>query len=184
MDFFGQVRHIREAMEAGYTNQHFQQSGTQIIEAYSAEIQQRYLSASAGDGTWLPLAASTIRRRQLKEAPQQAVKRWDKQAQKLGPGKMSLQTRVQMALGNQFPVLYDTGKLYGSLKPGGANNIMAWAPDRMRYGSDVFYAVHHQSPSIEGRPPERTILVEPSEKTMSVAHALLIQAFNKIASGQ
>jgi len=98
---------------------------------YLGWTRERYVRAARGDGTWKPLAASTIRGRRK------------------GRGK------------GKPEILRDTGVLLNSLSLGAPGSIRREIPDGIEVGTVVKYATHHQNPKVPGRPPQRKILEYP-----------------------
>lgn len=117
---------------------------------YLGSMRERYVRAARGDGTWKPLAPSTIARRRK--------------------GKRK---------GGTVEILRDTGLQLNSLSIGGPYNIAAPIQGGMAFGTAVFYAKHHQEPKVPGRPPQRTILVQPDGPTRSAMQKVLQDAANR-----
>ena len=175
------VANLRKGMSEGFNNKALRNAANKTIDLYAAEEKSRFLSASAGDGTWPALAPSTIAKRSRKERPARAIKRYDTQAKKM---RINLGLRIQLSLAKQFPILYDTGALYKSLTPGAGANVISYGNNYFSYGTCVYYAPFHQDPGVPGHPPRRTILVEPSKRVLDQSARLIAIAIDQIASGK
>lgn len=144
------------AMQKGYA---------QAGQIYLSDMRRRFVSASRGDGTWVPLAPSTIARR--RQGP----------AKPKGKGKKA-------APAAKPEILRDTGLLLNSLSLGAKNNVNRQLSDGIAVGTRVKYAKHHQAPSVPGRPPIRTILVQPNAETAArikqVLQAAVVEAVKTI----
>lgn len=143
-----------------------QKGFAQAGQIYLSDMRRRFVSASRGDGTWVPLAPSTIaRRRQGTAKP------------KGGKGKKA-------APAAKPEILRDTGLLLNSLSLGAKNNVNRLLTDGVAVGTRVKYAKHHQAPSVPGRPPMRTILVQPNAETAArikqVLQAAVVEAVKTI----
>ncbi len=118
--------------------------------AYMGGVRDRFKAASGGDGTWAPLAPSTIykRLRAAGNAPAAiAHARRDR--------------RLAAAVAAALPVLYVTGDLYSSLAPGGRDYVEEVTATAVRVGSANPLARFHQ----DGTPrmPARPILTAPTD---------------------
>lgn len=116
-------------------------SGATLPEPEAREAAGEYLrftrdhfgEQSPGGGDWPALAPSTIRQ------------------------------RISRGYGGPAPILIQSGKLYTSLFPGAAGNLIYADPFGFDAGTDVFYSAYHQHGT--GRMPARVILVDPDEPT-------------------
>ena len=81
---------------------------------YADAMRERFKAASAGDGTWPPLAPSTAKRR-ARKSPDGVAR-----------------------------ILWVTGELFESLTPGSESNVFELMADRVRYGTSNPIAKYHQ----------------------------------------
>lgn len=169
-EFYACIGRLESAAAAGWTDPHMNDAGEEIANIYSGEMRERFLTNSAGGGSWPDIKPDT------------KIERWRKAVGGFRD-RMPHSQRVALVQGAPFPILYITGQLYTSLVPGAPENILAFDSDAMVYGTSVFHAPFHQNPSIPGRPPQRQILVMPGEATLQREVALLANALNEIASG-
>lgn len=127
----------------------------QAAHLYLGFTRQRFLKAARGDGTWKPLAASTIARR-----------------------------RKGRRRGGSPEILRDTGILFNSLSAGAHGSVIRDIPNGVEVGTQIKYAKHHQRPTVPGRPPVRKILVPPDDVTRrrmrDAIAAGMIRAVNQI----
>ena len=63
----------------------------------------------------------------------------------------------------KFSILADIGILKNSLSEGRPGNVRRFISDGIRVGTNIFYAIYHQTGS--ARLPQRTILVQPDDET-------------------
>jgi phage gpG-like protein len=121
---------------------------------YLGSMRERYVRAARGDGTWLPLAPSTIAGRRK--------------------GKGS---------GGKVEILRDTGILLNSLSLGANGNVQQMIDRGIEVGTVIRYAKHHQyGGTTPGRPPQRKILVAPDQPTRERMRAPIQRAVAKIAA--
>jgi hypothetical protein len=148
-------------------NRHTRDGLVAASQVYLGFVRQRFLNAARGDGTWKPLAASTIRARLAKGAKSPRAK------------KMTRAQRVA-----SLEILRDTGILFNSLSAGGASSVQRPIPWGIEVGTAVRYAKYHQHGGhVPGRPPQRTILVAPDAGTREQMRTILQAALIK-ASGE
>lgn len=138
---------------------------------YRSFIQERFDSASKGDGTWKPLAASTIARRRAAKIAKIAGLR--------GAAKAAHEKRQARLkdTGGGAAILRDTGMLFQALSPtfsGAPGAIEEDIPNGIRVGfggpsahkgtsatvADI--ATFHDEGGSGGRPPQRKIIVPPT----------------------
>lgn len=124
---------------------------------YLAFTRRRYLKASAGDGTWKPLAFYTKLLRILRQRG--LVASFGQRT----IGKARIASLAQIAQTANLPILIETGKLFSSLRPGDPHGVFKFLTERVEVGTAVEYAHHHQRPTKPGFPPQRTILVYPDD---------------------
>lgn len=127
---------------------------------YMLFTRTRFQRASGGDGTWKDLAPSTKLKALRKLAP--GLLR-----QRTGPTVTGARARaIDAVQGLRIPILYDTGRLYRSLTPGGPGYVERLVtPLVIRVGTSAPYAQFHQ----DGNPPrlpQRTILDVPDPQTV------------------
>jgi hypothetical protein len=143
-----------------------------IAARYLGFVRTRFVNASRGDGTWLPLARSTRLAKLRKIAParfRQLVK---------ATGKTTRAEQLAALVSSRpFPILRDTSNLFGSLATGAPGNVLRFAGLSVATGTNVFYARDHQSPSKPGRPPQRLILVPPDQPTDAAIAREIDQGF-------
>jgi integrase len=152
---------------------------------YMAFIRRRFVNAARGDGTWLPLANSTkinrLRKTKKGEAKfQQTLKRIARGG--LKPTNVRALATLELS-GSSFEILRDTGILFNSLSEGGAGNVQELLDHGIRMGTRVIYAHHHQEPAIPGRPPQRTIIVEPDPATLERMTAEITHGIDQVLAG-
>lgn len=134
---------------------HIAQGLIRAARYYMLAMRGRFFRASRHDGTWKDHAPSTKLSR----------------ARKLGGGFLQKRTAqskaptakaraIDAVAGLSFPILYDTGRLFRSMSPGGPGYIERFVnPLTIRVGTSVPYAPYHQfgGPNL----PQRTILAAP-----------------------
>ncbi len=143
------VRGLAEAMRKSTASGPLRNGLRQAGAIYLGAMRQRYVRAARGDGTWQPLAASTIAGRRK------------------GKGSGSPE------------ILRDTGLLLNSLTLGGRGSIAKDEPSRILVGTAIPYGKHHQRPTTPGRPPKRAFLVPPDERTRLAMRDVLQRAVNE-----
>lgn len=170
---------------------------------YLGFVRRRFDRASKGDGTWQPLALSTLLKRRHGGAGgvSRKVARTKGQAlsvlkrRGLGPGSPEA-----AAILGSASILRDTGILFASLSPGAAGSLQEDIPGGIRvgfapiqHGDDRLTiqrlaAIHDGGGSIPGRPPARPILVEPDQTTVkgmiADAKAAVAELLRISSSGQ
>lgn len=168
---------LRRAESLGTGHPVMQAAWNQCAALYLGEMRNRFQKASRGDGTWQDLAASTKlqRARALKPGTKKGDtgrettrrKQFDKKVKKAfasGGGTVK-RVRKQLIAGMKFAILKDTSLLFNSLTQGAPGSVATEIPFGIRVGTNIKYATHHQKPTIPGRPPKRTIIIQPTERT-------------------
>jgi len=127
----------------------------EAARVYMRYIRERYMSASAGDGTWAPLAI-----------PRQAT-------------KLSPRSRSWGRLAVHTGILIRTGRLFSSMFGGDGENIEQIDDEGITVGSAVPYAKYHQFGT--SRMPAREIFVEPPLAVRQEMKRVIQQAVNVVA---
>src|SRR4051812_37400525 len=139
-----QLRLLADRLQRG-EGRHIRQGLIDAARYYMAAMRARFQRASRHDGTWKDHALSTKREKLRKHTP----------TSKAAPPDSS---------GMLFPILFDTGRLYESLSPGGPGYIERFAgPLSIFVGTAVPYAIYHQTGTT--RMPQRTVLDFPNATT-------------------
>lgn len=155
---------------------------------YQGFVRTRFVNASAGDGTWQPLAYSTrlARARRLRPAAvrgEPAANRITVQRRKFdarvagvmrSAGVTIHVARQRLVATGQFAILRDTSNLFNSLSAGAPHSIMAIEGWAFIYGTNVYYAAAHQYGT--ARLPARPFLVPPDAQTAAKVQAILTRA--------
>ena len=159
---------------------------------YRRGTRRRFLNASRGDGTWAPLAESTIRRRRHGGG---AVNANGKIRRISGGGKRGVKA-MRKALasgGGQVAILRDLNKLYDATEPVFGNAPGAWE-QLVRHGIQVGFGGPARHPSGTatiadiaafhqfGGPklPKREILVSPNAQTMQGMEGDAVRAMSAL----
>jgi len=146
---------------------------------YRSEMQERFDRFSKGGGDWKPLAASTIRRRRK------------------GKGRtVKVGGTIRTVAKGTVSILRDIGTLYMALQPqfsGRPGQLQEDIPygERVGFGGPAAHpkgqltvgqvaAIHHYG-GRNGRPPKRTLLVDPSLRTVALMAQDTERALQKIA---
>lgn len=142
---------------------------------YLNDMRRRYVAAARGDGTWPDLAYSTklARIRKRKTQKKRFESKVKKELKRGKSKKVAMQSTIE---GMKFSILMDSANLFNSLSEGSAGNILDVKPFYVTAGTAVYYAKHHQKPKVPGRPPERKILVPPSDGAKARIKGLLSRA--------
>lgn len=125
---------------------------------YLDYARQRFQENSRGGGDWPPLAQSTI----------------DARARRQNPG-MPLKSVSRSA--KNFPILFDSGRLYGSLYSGATENILEVDGLFARYGTMVPYGKFHRTGT--SRMPVRDFAPVVDDPTRDRIHDILAEAVRK-----
>lgn len=161
-----QLRLVADRIAAG-RGRYVARGLIEAARAYMLAMRTRFFQASRGDGTWKDLAPSTKLKRALKSAP--GVIR---------SGTAKGQRAADVAAGLRFPILYDTGRLFNSLRPGGPGYVERFVnPLTIRVGTSVPYAQYHQFGTI--RMPQRTVLDVPDVRTVRVMEKAIADAVER-----
>jgi hypothetical protein len=155
-----------------------------LAKRYETFIKRRYLSASAGDGTWEPLAASTLARRGGK-GTRKARKAGKIGAKKPGPGTTGR---------GAAKILRDTGTLFKALTIGAPGNLTRSIPGGVRFGvigpgrhskfkGDIktLALIHDQG---KGHMPRRQIIVEPDAATVKALEGAVERTVKRLIAEQ
>ena len=146
---------------------------------YRSEMQERFDRFSKGGGDWPPLAASTIRRRRK------------------GKGRtVKIGSTIRTVARGTVSILRDTGTLFMALQPqfsGRPGQLQEDIPygERVGFGGPAQHpkgaltvgalaAIHHAGGK-RGRPPQRTLLVDPSLRTVALMAQDVERALQRIA---
>ena len=129
---------------------------------YAVAMAARAQRASLGDGTWKDLAPSTKLRRLGRSG--------------VSPAVLARVTRgrslAEAVAGIRLPILYDSGRLFASLRPGGPGYVERLeTPNVVKVGTAVPYAGRHQRGDRAGRLPQRALHVPPDPQTVSLMEA-------------
>lgn len=168
---------------------------------YLGFVRRRFVGASRGDGTWRPLAESTIKARRsgrvaglgkLKGVKRKAgALREIRKRVKGGALDAFVGTAIETSIMGSAAILRDTGVLLNALTPGTVGSLLqpsygelrvrcGFAPVPHGDGSTTIQdiAAYHQTGG--GKLPQRTILVEPDDATVRGMLNDLSVAFTKI----
>ena len=171
----------------------------QWVARYQAAMRERYVAASRGDGTWPPLAASTLHARAMRLSRTTRNRAGGRMVVRGGPNGIKVWTQggrwTKTAYKQYFQgalnaaILRDTGVLFNALDIGAAGNEVR------REGPSVVYGIggpanhpggHYTIGQIAaahqaggGRLPKREILVTPSD---DVVNAMLGDARRAITA--
>lgn len=149
---------------------------------YMAWARTRYVKASRGDGTWLPLALSTklARLRKNKAVWGRFLKR-KKELKKKGEPSTHVATLAAAELqGTSFEILRDTGAILNSMSSGGPGSVEELTNHGIRLGTRVYYATYHQAPTVPGRPPQRIIVAPPDAVTSQAIKDEVSRGVNQV----
>jgi phage gpG-like protein len=161
-----QLRLVADRVAAG-RGRHVARGLIDAARAYMQYIRGRFFRASRGDGTWKDLAPSTKLKRAMKSAP--SVIR-----SATGRGQRAIDAAASL----RFPILYDTGRLYRSLSPGGPGYVERFTnPLTIRVGTSVPYATYHQSGTT--RMPQRVVLDVPDVRTVKAMERIISEAVER-----
>lgn len=181
----------QRADSIGSGNPIMQAAWNQCAALYLGEMRNRFQKASRGDGTWQDLAAGTKlqRARALKpgtkkgDAGRETTRRkqFDAKTRKAfrQDGGTINKVRERLIAGMKFAILKDTSLLFNSLTQGAPGSVATEIPFGVRIGTNIKYAKHHQSPTRPGRPPKRTILIQPTERTLTRIKQILETAVRR-----
>lgn len=130
---------------------------------YTAWARARFVKASRGDGTWLPLSILTklARLRKNKTVWGKFLQRKKELKAKGDPSTHVSALAAAELQGTSFEILRDTGALLNSMSSGGPGNVQELTDHGVRLGSRVFYSGYHNAPTIPGHPPQRVIVPLP-----------------------
>lgn len=164
-----QLAPLKDRIAAG-RGRYLRQGLIAAARVYMLWIRQRFFRASRRDGTWPDLAPSTKLKRAMKSAPGALRSR----------RRESGGTAQAAAAGLTFPILYDTGRLYRSLSPGGPGYIERFTgPLTLKVGSAVPYAPPHQFGVPARRLPQRVILAPPDAQAVRLMEAEILKSVDQ-----
>lgn len=151
---------------------------------YTAFVRTRFDRASKGDGTWKPLAPSTLLSRRhgkaggIKAKTKREALR--KARRKYASGKIDYARLQEIAteILSSATILRDTGVLFAALSPGAAGHLDEPVVNGIRVGFAAVshggkgrtiqeIAGYHNLGGSGGRPPQRAILVKPDAATVA-----------------
>lgn len=190
-----------KAWEAGHSTGNVANPLRLMLRKWSARylgfVRRRFDRASKGDGTWKPLAKSTLLARRHGGAGGVTRRKASTKRQALAvlrsKGKGASSPEAAAILGSAS-ILRDTGVLFAALNPGAPGALEQPIPGGIRVGFAAAshgtspitiqrLAAIHNSGGSNGRPPARPILVAPDGPTVAgmradakVAVAALLKA--------
>lgn len=171
---------IAQAIQDGADNPEINRGMSNALDAQDEFLQDRFLHASTGDGTWTPLATSTIKQRQRGGNTTYGGFSF--------LGKLSPAQRLVAVTASNVPILIITGDKYRSLRVGDTNHFGEQTKDWMSSGSIAPNISYHQQGG--GNLPARPIIVPPDESTeQRIAMAVqvgigeaIIQAISRVSN--
>ncbi len=169
---------------------------------YLGFVRRRFVAASRGDGTWKPLAESTIKSRRsgrvaglgkLKGVKRKAgALREVRKRVKGGVLDAFVGTAIETSILGSAAILRDTGVLLNALSPGTVGNLLqpsfgelrvrcGFAPVAHGEGSTTIQDIAAYHDAGGGKLPQRKILVEPDDATVRGMLNDLATAITKIS---
>ena len=151
--FFARLGRLGDAIESADSPE-IEQALVDSATTYLEFARARFRDNSKGGGDWPDHAPSTILARSRKANPQ----------------RMTTAARLKQ----RFPILFDSGGIYGSLQVGGVDNILEVSAGAVRFGTASPIAGYHQ----RGNPrlPQRVVLPPADGDTRQRIAAILKQA--------
>ncbi len=180
-----------------------------VARLYRSFAQRRFSAAARGDGTWKPLAKSTLKRRFY--APVARARRFERDGFETDPARQAKRLRAARAKARKtekafaagkykVAILIDTGTLRSALDPefhGLPGQLQQEIPFGIRVGyggphahpegkgvtvADV--AMFHDQGGPNGRPPKRSIIVPPDDRTVQRMAAVLRDKLMEAMGGE
>lgn len=163
-----QLRQVSDRLTTG-RSRHILAAMVQAARTYMLFIWGRFFRASRHDGTWKDHAPSTKLKKARKFAP--SVLRSRAQASTETSGAARLADAVS---GLKFPILYETGRLFRSMSPGGPGYLERVVnPLHIKVGTSVPYAAPHQDGAPSRNLPQRVILAAPDAQTVKQMETII-----------